>query len=566
MSRVNWDAAAGWLTRESIVPLPPPASGDLPRYDSFDQHLEQAQKATGASSGVRPEPPAYSASPRSPESPPREHSQQSPREDRPGPPRSESAEAESRPAPTAENSAEPSSPRADDSDDSDSPHGRAELVDDRGDAEKDRDHASDVAAAAGTAAPTAQAGQDASEKTSPHGRSAKLVALHARGKPEAARVAAKEQADTSANATADPSPAAARHSKPTDASQAAVQAAAEDAASVGDKLSVADGGDVAEGNALDTSGQGQPTAAAAAEVVAKAAGGGAPATNPPTGNAAAEPVEATGKIASGVSISPEEHAAQGQLPGGGARRTGSRPGARASGEVQADPEALQAATAGEDASPDAAARPGESEAVSAKLHAVTDEPKGPDGNRSTDSPRDAKAVDPAAARDAPTRASDTGGPRNEEPAKTDAADRARFVQRVARAFESAAERAGHVRLRLHPPELGSLRLDLTIRDGQMSARMETETESARNMLLENLPALKERLAEHHIKVGSFDIECRGQDQGGLSQRSQDQSRWQPPSAGRVPRVSGSGQGGSDTEAVGGAPRRLGSSTSFDVVI
>jgi flagellar hook-length control protein FliK len=90
------------------------------------------------------------------------------------------------------------------------------------------------------------------------------------------------------------------------------------------------------------------------------------------------------------------------------------------------------------------------------------------------------------------------------------AERVRFVQRVARAFHSMGDEGGEVRLRLSPPELGSLRLEVSVRDGVMSARLETETASARNVLLENLPALRERLAEQNIKVERFEVDVRDQ--------------------------------------------------------
>jgi len=101
----------------------------------------------------------------------------------------------------------------------------------------------------------------------------------------------------------------------------------------------------------------------------------------------------------------------------------------------------------------------------------------------------------------------------------DTADRARFVQRVARAFQSAAARHGPVRLRLHPPELGSIRMELVLRGGQLTARVETESAAARNLLLDHLPALRDRLVEHDIKIQRFDVHLAG--------RGQDHSTGQP---------------------------------------
>lgn len=88
----------------------------------------------------------------------------------------------------------------------------------------------------------------------------------------------------------------------------------------------------------------------------------------------------------------------------------------------------------------------------------------------------------------------------------DQVDRARFVQRVSRAFESFGDRSGTVKIRLSPPELGSLHLEIAVQDGTMTARVEAETSAARNLLLENLPALRDRLAQQDIRVERFDVD------------------------------------------------------------
>jgi flagellar hook-length control protein FliK len=87
-------------------------------------------------------------------------------------------------------------------------------------------------------------------------------------------------------------------------------------------------------------------------------------------------------------------------------------------------------------------------------------------------------------------------------------DRARFVQRVANAFRSAQQNEGHIQLRLSPPELGSLRIEIAVRHGVLSANLETETADARRVLLDNLPALRQRLAEQDIRIEKFDVDVR----------------------------------------------------------
>jgi flagellar hook-length control protein FliK len=91
-------------------------------------------------------------------------------------------------------------------------------------------------------------------------------------------------------------------------------------------------------------------------------------------------------------------------------------------------------------------------------------------------------------------------------------DRTRFVQRVEGAMKAAQQRDGRVQVRLAPPELGSLRIELSVQNGIMSAKLEAETSAARNALLDNLPALRERLAEQNIRVEKFDVDVRSDSQ------------------------------------------------------
>jgi flagellar hook-length control protein FliK len=107
------------------------------------------------------------------------------------------------------------------------------------------------------------------------------------------------------------------------------------------------------------------------------------------------------------------------------------------------------------------------------------------------------------------------------------ADRVRFVQRVARAVHTAVERGGEVRLRLSPPELGRLTLDVVVRDGVLSARLEAETQSARSLLIDNLPALRERLLEQQVRIDRFDVNLRDGASESLPDRTPNQSGQHP---------------------------------------
>ncbi|HEX5472674.1 MAG TPA: flagellar hook-length control protein FliK [Lacipirellulaceae bacterium] len=92
-------------------------------------------------------------------------------------------------------------------------------------------------------------------------------------------------------------------------------------------------------------------------------------------------------------------------------------------------------------------------------------------------------------------------------------DPARFVGRVAKAFQTAQDRGGTLQIRLSPPELGSLHLSLTVKNGAISAALHTDNDGARRLLLDHLPALRDRLVEHNMRIDRFDVDVRRDDAG-----------------------------------------------------
>jgi flagellar hook-length control protein FliK len=270
----------------------------------------------------------------------------------------------------------------------------------------------------------------------------------------------------------------------------------------------------------------------------------APAPQAATGGVPAQGIQAQPAVqspASALTIAPDgtEAAVQATAP-----QPTDAPGAASSGAAPSQRAASQAGTRGFTESLVAAAESsgqpldGQPDATQA-VNLAGSTPPAADATKPSAAPeretRDSKPADgPLAAREAATTKPNEPAARpasGESAAGSDQADRVRFVQRVARAFESATDRGGTVRLRLSPPELGSLRLELTVHDGKMSARIEAETQSARNLLLENLPALRQRLAEHQIQVERFDVDWGGRPSGSLPQQSQDQSGRSHPQAG-----------------------------------
>lgn len=146
-----------------------------------------------------------------------------------------------------------------------------------------------------------------------------------------------------------------------------------------------------------------------------------------------------------------------------------------------------------------------------------------DSLQSHDAPKEARpAAAPLAHRLHSTLLSGQSSPATETEPRGQV-DPARFVSRVTRAFQAAEQRGGVVQLRLSPPELGAMRIELSVQQGVMSARLETETQAAKSVLLDNLPALRERLAAMDIRVDKFDVDVR---QDGSSKQDQWQSEQQ----------------------------------------
>jgi flagellar hook-length control protein FliK len=133
---------------------------------------------------------------------------------------------------------------------------------------------------------------------------------------------------------------------------------------------------------------------------------------------------------------------------------------------------------------------------------------------------------------APPKQATASAPADQSAASSGASevDRVRFIQRVTGAFQAADDQGGQIRIRLSPPDLGSMRLEISVRNGVMTAHVQTETETARNMLLDHLPQLRERLADHNIKIDYFDVELTNQSRSGMQQNFADNAYQRQPAA------------------------------------
>ncbi len=133
----------------------------------------------------------------------------------------------------------------------------------------------------------------------------------------------------------------------------------------------------------------------------------------------------------------------------------------------------------------------------------------------TDLRADQNAQLAAADKGASETASENGSARGSLRAQTGTQlsklEQIRLVQRVARAVQTAPQRGGTIRLRLRPPALGSMHLEVRMERDGLAARIETETQMARSVLLDSLPQLRERLAEQGIRIEHFNVDVSQQD-------------------------------------------------------
>jgi len=130
---------------------------------------------------------------------------------------------------------------------------------------------------------------------------------------------------------------------------------------------------------------------------------------------------------------------------------------------------------------------------------------------------------------APGRTSETGGPptldgrggnlrsgSGSEVGKPGTADqtsrtgdliaRAKLVQRVSKAFQHFGNEGGSIRLKLAPAELGTVRVEMQVKDKQVQARVVAESETTAEMLRQQLPELRSRLEAQGMRVDRLSVQ------------------------------------------------------------
>jgi flagellar hook-length control protein FliK len=106
--------------------------------------------------------------------------------------------------------------------------------------------------------------------------------------------------------------------------------------------------------------------------------------------------------------------------------------------------------------------------------------------------------------------------------------RVKLISRVSKAFQHLGREGGLVRLRLAPAELGTVQVEMQVRQGHVRARVVTETEAATAALREHLPDLRARLESLGMQVERLDVETESSEQGAHF-NGNDSGGWQSPS-------------------------------------
>jgi flagellar hook-length control protein FliK len=62
-----------------------------------------------------------------------------------------------------------------------------------------------------------------------------------------------------------------------------------------------------------------------------------------------------------------------------------------------------------------------------------------------------------------------------------------------------------IRIQLNPPELGSLKLEFTVEDDVLEAKIFVERSAVKEIIEKDIPRLRELLADTEVDVGNLDV-------------------------------------------------------------
>jgi hypothetical protein len=103
-----------------------------------------------------------------------------------------------------------------------------------------------------------------------------------------------------------------------------------------------------------------------------------------------------------------------------------------------------------------------------------------------------------------------------------------FADRLARTLLDTHQAGRPLSVRLHPPELGLLQIELSSREGVFTARMDVETPAARQTILDQLPQLREALAQTGHTIERIDVQVVDRQEHRSEHHDRRESGHQPP--------------------------------------
>jgi flagellar hook-length control protein FliK len=80
-----------------------------------------------------------------------------------------------------------------------------------------------------------------------------------------------------------------------------------------------------------------------------------------------------------------------------------------------------------------------------------------------------------------------------------------LVDRVTNSLRTSFDTGGEMRVRLEPPELGRVQVEVSAGNGEVTARLEVQTPSARQTLLDNISMLHDAIAQTGATVNRIDV-------------------------------------------------------------
>ncbi|MFH0911893.1 MAG: flagellar hook-length control protein FliK [Planctomycetota bacterium] len=97
------------------------------------------------------------------------------------------------------------------------------------------------------------------------------------------------------------------------------------------------------------------------------------------------------------------------------------------------------------------------------------------------------------------------------------------IERLGQAMRISVRRAlSSIQIRLSPPELGKVTLKVSVKEGVVSAKVQTDNPQAHSLLVESLSELRQNLALQNMRLGTFDVTYDSDET--MSQFSQDMSQ------------------------------------------